>query len=156
MLAMALSILATALPPQPMQVQVVRDRITDHVRAYATVRDDGNVLAVSCDTSDDDGARVSFHSRRYLAPGHFLLGGDRSVTYRFDNLPPRRMLWDVEDRRGLITDREKVADFLAGLANAQRLVIRARDIEHRRFDMVFHLRDAAPAVAAALAACGAS
>ena len=154
MLAMALSIVATALPPQPMQVQVVRDRITDHVRAYATVRDDGNVLAVSCDTSGNDGARVSFHSRRFLRPGHFLYGGDRSVTYRFDNLPPRRMFWDIEQRRGLLTDRDDVADFLTGLANARQLVIRARDIENDRFDMVFQLRDAGPAIAATLAACG--
>ena len=156
MLAIALSIFATPLPlpPQPMQVQVVRDRITDHIRAYATAREDGNVLAVSCDTSDNDGPRVSFHARRYLRPGHFLLGGDRSVTYRFDNLPPQRMMWDVEERRGLLTDRDDVATFLAGLADARQLVIRARDIENDRFDIVFQLRDAGPAIAEALAACG--
>jgi len=152
MFLMALALIATDPPPRPAAVEVVRDLITDEVRAYATVRDGGDRLVVSCAPGDYDGARVAFHSRRWLARGN-LFTGERPVVYRFDNLPPRRMMWDVNDRRGLLTGNSRVAAFLSGLVGSERLVIRARDIENRRFDMVFRLVDVAPALRHALAAC---
>ena len=50
-------------------------------------------------------------------------------------------------------DGERVADFLGHLRSARRLVIRARDIENRRFDMVFRLDGVEPALDHALTAC---
>jgi hypothetical protein len=39
------------------------------------------------------------------------------------------------------------------MMSAERLVIRARDIEDRRVDMTFRLADVRPAIEQALAAC---
>lgn len=151
MFLMALTLMASDIPPQPMRAQVVRDRITDEVTAYAIAREDGNTLVVSCRAAERP--RVSFHSRLWLARGN-PLSGLRAVTYRFDDQAPRRMMWDIEDRRGMLESRRRVAFFLQGLANARQVVIRARDIEDRPFDMVFHLQNAGPAVEQALTACG--
>lgn len=141
-------------PPRPMSVEVIRDAITDAVRAFATVRDGRNRLVVACDPSRYAGTRVSFHADRWLARGN-LFTGERPVVYRFDDLPPRRMMWDVNDRRGLLTGRSEVAAFLAALAGADRLVIRTRDIENHRMDLVFRLEGVQPALEQALAACAA-
>jgi len=152
MFLMALTIMASEPPPRPMTVEVVRDPITDAVRADATLRDDGNRLVVSCDPAEYDGPRIRVHSRRWLGRGH-LFSGHRPVIYRFDNQRPRRMLWDIEDRRATLSRGRRVAAFLNELQTAQRLVIRARDVENRRFDMIFRLKDVAPALGQALAAC---
>ena len=152
MFLLALTLIASEPPPRPATVEVVRDPITDEIRAYATVRDDGNRLVVSCAPADYQGARITFHSRRWLARGHFL-SGDRPLIYRFDQQPPRRMLWDIDDRHGTLTRPVRVAAFLAGLQSARRLVIRTRDLENRRLDLVFRLNDVAPAVERAMAAC---
>lgn len=154
MFLLALTIMASDLPPRPMTVEVVRDPITDAVRAEAALRDDGNRLVVSCDPAEYDGPRVSIHSRRWLGGGNFL-SGHGPIIYRFDGQRPRRMLWSIDDRRATLSRGRRVAAFLRDLQTAQRLVIRARDIENRRFDMVFRLKDVAPALGQALAACGA-
>jgi hypothetical protein len=153
MFLMALTIAAATPPPRPMEVDVVRDPITDHVRAYATVREGGDRLVVSCDSSSRDGPRVTFHGRRWLASGN-LLTGDRPVTYRFDDHPPRRRMWDLDDRRGTLTARARVGSFLAWLMASRKLVIRTRDIENHRYDMTFRLVDVRPAIEQALTACG--
>ena len=64
MFVIALSLAAVEAPPTPMSVEVVRDPITDQVRAYATARGEGgNRLVVSCDPAHYEGPRVSFHPR---------------------------------------------------------------------------------------------
>ena len=153
--AIVLTDLPTERPPQPMEVVVVRDPITDAVRAWAVVREDGNRLVVGCDPAEHAGVRISFHARRWLAPGN-LLTGQRPVVYRFGDLPPVRMMWDVEDRRGRLSDPPRERSFLDHLLVAERLAIRARDIEGNRFDMVFRLVAVRPAVEHALAACAAA
>lgn len=140
--------------PRPMEVKVVRDPITDAVRAYAIAREDGNRLVVGCAPADYPGVRVTFHSRRWLDRGN-LFTGERPIVHRFDLLPPVRMMWDVKDRRGRLADPVRVDAFVGHLMAADRLVIRARDVERRRFDMLFRLRGARPAVEHALAACAA-
>lgn len=152
MLLMALTLIAINPPPRPMEVKVVRDAITDAIRAYAIQRDDGNRLVVSCDPAEYDGPRVSFHSRRWLARGN-LFTGERPVIYRFDTAPARRMMWDIHHRHGALDDSRPVATFLRDLGSAERLVFRTRDVENREFDIIFRLRDVRPAVARALAAC---
>jgi len=151
MFLIALTLIATE-PPRAMAVEVVRDPINDRIRASAIVRDDGNRLVVSCSPGQYDGRRVVFHSRRWLARGH-ILSGARPLVYRFDSDPPRRMLWATDRRHATLSSGRRVASFLARLATAERLVIRARDMEGRRFDTVFRLKDVGPALDRALAAC---
>ena len=165
MLLAAIALLAAETPFQPvtvetmivepMTVEVIRDAITDEIRAFATVRDDGHRLVVSCEPAEYDGARISVHSRRWLAPGN-VLTGDRPITYRFDSLPPQRSMWDVEDRSGRLSSERRAGWFIGHLMSAEKLVIRARDIENNAFDMVFRLREVRPAVEQALAACAAT
>ena len=148
----ALAVTVIEPPPRPMTVDIVRDPITDHVRAYATIRERRNRLVVHCEPSEYDGPRVSFHSDRWLSRGN-LFTGERPVIYRFDQRRARRMMWDVDNRRGLLTGRRRVENFLADLMTAEKLVIRTRDIEQHRLDMTFRLKDVRPAVEQALAAC---
>ena len=152
MLLIALTLTAAQLPPEPMRVELARDPINDRMRASAVLREGGNRLVVSCITGDEDGPRITYHSRRWLARGH-LLSGKRRLTYRFDDHRPRRMFWDVENRRATLTRDRRVATFLRDLATSQRLVIRARDTEGRLFDAIFHLNNAGPAVDQALRTC---
>ena len=152
MFLMALALSAVLPPPRPMSVEVIRDPITDNIRAYATLREAGNRLVVSCEPSKYDGPRITFHGRHWLARGN-LFTAERPVIYRFDDQPPRRMMWDVRDRRGRLSDRGHVRSFLAGLTTARKLVIRTRDIEQHRFDLTFRLSAVRPAVEQALGAC---
>ena len=151
MFLMALALQIIEPPPEPMELEVIRDPITDIVRAYATIRENGDRLVVSCDPAKYDGVRVSFHGRHWLSRGN-LFTGERPVIYRFDDLPPRRMMWDVNNRRGMLSGG-RVDSFLANLMEAEKLVIRTRDIEQHRYDMTFRLVDVRPAVEQALAAC---
>ena len=151
MFLMALALQSIEPPPEPMELEVIRDPITDVVRAYATIRESGDRLVVSCDPAKYDGVRVSFHGRHWLSRGN-LFTGERPVIYRFDDLPPRRMMWDVNNRRGMLRGN-RVDSFLADLMSADKLVIRTRDIEQHRYDMTFRLVDVRPAVEQALAAC---
>jgi hypothetical protein len=148
----ALALTSIEPPVRPMTVEVIRDPITDHVRAYATVRERRDRLVVHCEPSEYDGPRISFHSERWLLRGN-LFTGERPVIYRFDDREPRRTLWDVNNRRGLLTGRRRVETFLANLMTAEKLVIRTRDIEQHQLDMTFRLKDVRPAVEQALAAC---
>ena len=155
MFLMALALASAGLPAQPMQAQLIRDPITDQLRAYAVLREDGNTLVVSCRGGEPDDPLVSLHSRHWFKPG-FFLSGDRAITYRFDDQPPRRSMWDINGRQAALTSDSRVAHFLQGLAGAERLVIRARDVENRRIDLYFQVRNAAPAIRQALAACAAA
>jgi hypothetical protein len=141
MFLIAMALLAAEPPVPPMRVEVVRDAITDEVKAFATLNEGGNRLVVSCAPERHDGARVSFHSRHWLARGN-MLTGERPVTYRFDSLPPQRSMWDVEDRRGRLSGQRRVASFLSHMMS-----------EDRRVDMTFRLADVRPAIEQALAAC---
>jgi hypothetical protein len=154
MFLIALALAAVEPPPQPMEVEVVHDPITDLTRAYATLREAGSRLVVSCEPSQYSGPRISVHARRWLARGN-LFTGERPIIYRFDNQRARRMMWDVDDRRALLTGQRRVRNFLAHLVQADRLVIRGRDIENNRYDLTFRLTEVRPAVEQALAACAA-
>ena len=157
MFLMALALGAVEPPPQPMAVEVVRDAITDEIRAFATLREDGNRLVVSCEPSKYDGPRVTIHARRWLARASLFTGshpGDRHVTYRFDDRPPRRTMWRVRDRHGMLEGHSRANPFLAELVSAERLVVRTRDVENHRYDLTFRLTGVQPAVDQALAACG--
>ena len=157
MLAISLFAVALATPalPAPMSVEVVTDVITDQVRAYATVRNEGDRLVISCDPSRYDGYRITVHSRRWLMRGN-LFTGERPLIFRFDQGPPRRGMWDVTDRRATLIGDARKTSFLHQLQTAERVAIRARDIENHRFDMVFALNGVRPALEQAMAACAGS
>lgn len=157
MLAISLSAVALAVPvlPAPMSVEVVTDVITDQVRAFATLRNEGDRLVISCDPSRYDGFRITVHSRRWLARGN-IFTGERPLIFRFDQGPPRRGMWDVSDRHASLMGDARKASFLHQLQTAERLAIRARDIENHRFDMVFTLNGVRPALEQAQAACAGS
>jgi len=152
MFLMALTLAAVEPPPRPMEVEVIRDPITDQVRAFATVRAGRDRLVVSCDPARYRGARVSFHAAHWLARGN-VFTGERPVVFRFDDLPPRRTMWDIDNRRGTLAGRARVNNFLANLVSADKLVIRTRDIERHRYDMTFRLIGVRPAIEQAFAAC---
>jgi hypothetical protein len=154
MFLMALTLSAIEPPARPMDFELVRDAITDHLRAYAIQRDHRNRLVVSCEPENHDGPRVTFHSERWLARGQ-LLSGNRPVTYRFDQSPPQRVLWDINDRRGILSSQRRVRSFLEYLMVSETLVIRTRDSEDHPFDITFRLVDVRPAVEQVLATCAA-
>lgn len=156
MLLIALALLAAeppAPPPQPMQVEVVRDPITDHVSASAILIDRTQKLVVSCDAEDYRGIRVRFSSRHWMAGDSFLTG-ERPMLYRFDDQPPQRRIWMMRDRGAVLRARDRMTDFLSGLIRSERLVIRSRDIEDHRLDLHFRIVGARPAVAELLQVCG--
>ena len=149
---MALALAATDPPAQPASVEVIRDPITDHVRAYATIRARRARLVVSCDSSEGAEPKVAFHADRWLARGNFF-SGHRSIIYRFDNRRPRRQMWKVEDRHATLTGRRRIGAFLAYLVASEKLVIRTRDLERHRLDIVLPLRDVQPAIEQVMSAC---
>lgn len=144
--------LAADPPAQPATVHVVRDPVTDHVRAYATVRARRDRLVVSCDSAEGSEPEVAVHSDRWLRRGNFL-SGFRAVTWRFDNVRPRRQMWHVDDRHATLTGARRIQTFLAFLVASEKLVIRTRDIENHRLDLVFPLRDVRPSLELAMSAC---
>ena len=149
---MALALAATDPPPQPASVEVIRDPVTDHVRAYATIRARRDRLVVSCDSTKRAEPEVALHADRWLARGNFF-SGYRPITYRFDNQRPRRQMWDVKDRHAEFTGQRRIAGFLSQLIASERLVIRTRDLERHRLDIVFPLREVRPAIEQVMSAC---
>jgi len=140
-------------PPRPMAVEVVRDPITDAVRASASLYDAGQRLTVACDPARYEGVQVSFSTRHWIAGDSFFTG-ERPLIYRFDSQPPRRFVWIMRDRGARLSGRGRVTYFLSGLIVAERLVFRARDIEDHRLDLSFRVVGAYPAIAELLQACG--
>lgn len=140
-------------PPRPMSVETVRDSITDHVRVTATLRDATQRLTLSCDPHDYEFIRVRFTSMRWLVRGNFITR-ERPLIYRFDDLPPRRLIWIVKDREARLAGRRRVTEFLREFVAADELVFRTRDVETNRIELRFRIVGARPAVAQLLAACG--
>ena len=149
---MALALAAVDPPAHPASVEVIRDPVTDHVRAYATIRSRRDRLVVGCDSDDWAEPEVTFHADRWLARGNFFTGY-RPITWRFDNRRSRRQMWHIEDRHATLTGRHRIGTFLAFLVASERLVVRTRDLERRRLDVIFRLSEVRPAVEQVMAAC---
>lgn len=156
MLLAALALIAEPAPPpiQPMFVEISRDPITDHVKAFAIQQDGMNRISVGCDPTRFDGLRVTLTSNRWLGRGEAFVGA-RGLTYRFDDAPPRRMLWLVDDRSARIARRSNARRFVAWLASSERLVIRGRDVEENRLTITIRLTDVREPLLRVLEACGA-
>lgn len=152
MLLTGLAMLALDVPGGPMQVAVHRDPITDRVTASAELLNDGHRLVLSCEPVRYRGIQVRLHSRHWFRHGGTLTGR-RTLTYRFDGDTPRRTLWKVRDHDARLTGRRQVPAFIDWLTRAERLVVRATDIEGTVFDMYFPLDGAGEAVAELRAAC---
>lgn len=158
MILIALALAASQAPAEPptarpLEIEVVRDAITDRQRATATLRGNGERIVISCAAPNWGDIDVAYHSRRWIARGNFLTG-HHPVTYRFDDQQPHRRLWHVRDRTANFDDRGHAIAFLRGLMGARRLVLRTRDIENRMFDSVFEIGESASAIAALLDTCG--
>jgi len=151
--ALALAAIDPPPPPRPMAVEVVRDPITDAVRASASLYDAGQRLTVACDPAHYDGVQISFSTGRWLA-GDSILTGERPLVYRFDSEPPRRLIWIMRHRGARLSGRKRVAYFLRGLITAEQLVFRTRDVEDHRLDLTFRIVGAYPAIVELLEACG--
>ena len=149
---MALALVAADPPAQPASVEVIRDPITDQVRAYATVRARRDRLVVSCDSTERAEPQIAFHADRWLARGNFF-SGHRPITHRFDNRRPRRQMWDIKDRHATLTGRRRIASFLAFLVASEKLVIRTRDLERNRLDITLPLLEVRPAIEQVMSAC---
>jgi hypothetical protein len=157
MILIALALAASQAPAEPapraLEIEIVRDAITDRQRATATLRGDGERIVISCAAPNWGDIDVAYHSRRWLARGNFLTG-HHPVTYRFDDQRPQRRLWHVRDRTANFDDRGRAISFLRSLMGARRLVLRTRDIENRTFDSVFAIGESTPAITALLNTCG--
>jgi|GEM_PF-2124962 len=160
-LAAALAIAAPDTPPdpfdpplpRPMAVEAVRDPITDEVRVTATLRDSTQRLNFTCDPHDHEFIRVTFTSMRWLVRGNFITR-ERALIYRFDDLPPRRLIWLVKDREARLGGRRRVTEFMREFVGANELVFRTRDVESNRFELRFRIVGARAAVRQLLEACG--
>lgn len=144
---------APAPPARPMEIQIVRDAITDRLRATAILRGEGERIVIRCESPDWGDVSVEYHSRRWLARGN-IITGQNPVTYRFDNQRPRRRLWHIDDRKASFDDRGRLVAFLRAMMGARRLVIRTRDIENHRFDSVFSIGESTSAITQLLQTCG--
>lgn len=140
-------------PPQPMFAEISRDPITDEIKAFATVQDGMNRISVGCDPTRFDGLRVSLTARTWLGRGEPFVGA-RGLTYRFDDAPPRRMLWMFSDRSARIFYRRNVRSFVQWLANSDHLVFRTRTVDERRLDIAFRLVGTREPLRRVLEACG--
>ena len=139
--------------PQPMTVEVVRDAITDRMRATAILRANGERIEIRCREPDWGDVSVQYHSRHWIARGN-VLTGQQPVTYRFDDHAPIRRLWRVHDRVASFDNRGRVIGFVGALMNARRLVLRTRDIENRTFDAISPIGETQSAIVALLHTCG--
>jgi hypothetical protein len=155
LIALALVAAQPALEPpaRPMEIAIVRDAITDRLRATAILRGEGERIEIRCESPDWGDVSVRYHSRRWLARGN-VLTGQQPLIYRFDGQRPVRRLWHVHDRTASFDDRGRLVLFLRSLMGARRLVIRARDIENHRFDSIFTIGESAAAITQLLQTCG--
>lgn len=139
--------------PEPMEIEIVRDAITDHPRATATLRGEGGRIEIWCESPDWGDVRVEYHSRRWLARGQ-IFTGQQPITFRFDDGPAHRRLWHVRDRRASFDDEGRVASFLVSLMRSRKLVLRTRDVENHTFDATFEFGDTRNAITQLLQTCG--
>ncbi len=155
MLIFALALAAEPpLPlPQPMFAEISRDPITDEIKAFAIVQDGMNRISVGCDPTRFDGLRVSLTARTWLGRGEPIVGA-RGLTYRFDDAPARRMLWNFSDRSARIFYRRNVRTFVRWLAYSDRLAFRTRTVDEHRLDIGFRLVNTREPLRQVLEACG--
>jgi hypothetical protein len=155
LIALALVAAQPALeaPARPMEISIVRDAITDRMRATAILRAQGERIEIRCESPDWGDVSVRYHSRRWLARGNPLTG-QQPLIYRFDEQRRVRRLWHVHERTASFDDRGRVVSFLHSLMGARRLVIRGRDIENHQFDSIFTIGESSAAITRLLQTCG--
>ena len=153
MFLFALALAAIDPPARPMTFEFRRDAISDEISVKAELRDGPNRIEVTCDPARHGGIRVNLHTNRWLSHGN-VLTGKRALTYRFDDDRPRRTMWDISDRRARLEGRRRVLTFMRALAASDRLVVRTRDVEGRRYELAFRLVETRPVVERTLEACG--
>ena len=139
--------------PEPVEIAIQRDAITDHLRATATLRGEDGRIEIRCESPDWGDVRIEYHSRRWLARGN-IFTGQQPVTFRFDEGRAYRRLWHVRDRTASFDDKGRVINFLVSMMRSNRLVLRTRDVENHTFDARFEIAEARPAITQLLQTCG--
>lgn len=151
-LGLAVAAATLQVMDDPVGLEVTRDRITDRVSAFATIRGERGMLAIGCEPRDFAGIRVTLRSRYYLAREN-VITGTRSFPIRFDRQPARRAGWQTSGRQGWIKSRSATRAFIARARGTGEVVVRAIDVEGRRLDLVFPLAGAHGTINQALAIC---
>ncbi len=138
----------------PAHIEVEQDPITDTVSTFAVAQAENGRLSIGCDPDRFEGIRIALQGRGWF-------GGENQFTdrlwvkYRFDGAPPQRSRWGTERGSAYLGRQEEVQTFLAWISAADRISIRAKDVENRETDFIFALDDARPAVSRMIEACGA-
>ena len=152
MLAIALA--AAALQPsQPATLEVERDAITDRVSAAAVVRAPEGRLVIGCDPEEYPGLRITVHSTRGWFARPEFVSRSRRFTFRFDRARPVRLTWETERRTAWIDSRRVTSAMIARARAAQRLAIRAKDVEGREMNFLFDMAGTRPLIDQAVGIC---
>ncbi len=141
------------LQTPPMSTEIEFDRITDQVRAVATLRAGDDRLDVGCTPNEVRRVWVRLRSHRWFREGN-VFNGNISFAIRFDNRRAQRMMWSVHERTALLVGRGRVLRFVRQLLEARQLIVRAPGPERRHYDIVFAVEGAREAITGALEACG--
>jgi hypothetical protein len=136
----------------PVALEVTRDRISDRVSAFATIRGDRGMLAIGCEPRNYRGVRVTLRSRYFLARENVVTGA-RSFPIRFDRDPARPGRWTTTGRQGWLRGGTATRAFIARARGAREVAVRAVDVEGRELDLVFPLAGAQGTINQALAIC---
>jgi len=138
---------------EPMTAEVSRNRITDEVRAVATLRSGDHRLEVGCTPHEARRIWVQLYSNRWFRIGDPLDQG-LFFTHRFDDGEPGRYKWRVNERRATLVGRSRVEPFIRWLLQSDQVILRAPGPEGRRYDVTFRIEGARAAIDEALQACG--
>lgn len=149
----AVAPVAPGLVPEPMFVEVEKDPITDQVSAFAVARAEDARLSVGCAPDEFKGVRVKLEGRAWFA-GENRFTPRIWVKHRFDEMRPRRSRWTTENGAAYLRSRRGVQAFLGWLAAAERVVVRAEDVEGRELDFIFTLDGSRAAIRKMLRVCG--
>lgn len=151
-MTMSLMLAALFAVGEPMTAEVMTDAITDRVSATATLRSGDYRLEVGCTPHEARRVWVRLASNRWFRIGDPLDQG-LFFTHRFDDHRPQRLKWRVHERRATLVGRNRVEPFVRWLTVSDRLTIRARGPEGRRYDVDFEIEGAREAISEALDAC---
>lgn len=141
-----------ATDPGRTTVDIWRDPLDDSVRAFAVFRVEGGRLTIGCNRDDWRGVRIMLADRGWFAPSQWR--GRRPVRYRFDDGRARTSIWRTDEGFAYTQSRRNVRSFLQWMVGAQRVSMRATDVENREREFVFQVAGARGPLTQVLQACG--
>lgn len=151
-------VVETVQPPLPAPgrttLEISRDPLDDSVRAFVVFRAGRAQLSVGCNRDQFGGVRVGLTDNAWFT-GRTIVG-QRPVRVRFDRHRAWSTRWDVDDGMLSLRGREPVTNFIGWMLLSERIAMRTTDVEDRRLDYVFDLRESRAAIEQMLTACGAT